>query len=70
MILAGLGLIFFGLGNHGQVIGLSNLWAHGGFKGFFFALSLVVAAYQGVEWYGIMDGEAKSPTSTLRKSDQ
>lgn len=31
MIIAGFGLIFFGLGNGGNPIGLSNLWAHGGF---------------------------------------
>lgn len=73
MIIAGLGLIFFGLGNHGHAIGLSNIWKHGGFftggfKGFFFALSLVVAAYQGVELIGITAGEAKNPTKTLKKA--
>lgn len=73
MILAGLGLIFFGIGNHGYAIGLSNLWVNGGFftggwKGFFFALSLVVAAYQGVELVGITAGEAKNPTQTLTKA--
>ncbi len=31
MIVAGFGLIFFGLGNGGEAIGLSNLWDHGGF---------------------------------------
>lgn len=45
MFVAGFGLIFFGLGNGGAAIGLSNLWEHGGFftlgvKGFFFALAL------------------------------
>ena len=64
MIIAGIGLIFFGFGNDGIAIGLSNLWSHGGFftggwTGFFFALSLVVAAYQGVELIGITAGEAK-----------
>ncbi|TQR18678.1 amino acid permease [Psychrobacillus vulpis] len=73
MIIAGFGLIFFGLGNGGQAIGLSNLWAHGGFftggwKGFFFALSLVIASYQGVELIGITAGEAKDPTKTLTKA--
>ena len=66
MIIAGFGLIFFGFGNGGVAIGLSNLWSHGGFftggfKGFFFALALVVAAYQGVELVGITAGEAKDP---------
>ncbi|MGO4781182.1 amino acid permease, partial [Lysobacter sp. 2RAB21] len=31
MILAGLGMIVFGFGNHGVATGISNLWAHGGF---------------------------------------
>ncbi|CAM4015273.1 amino acid permease [Mesobacillus zeae] len=75
MIFAGLGLIFFGFGNGGSAIGLSNLWEHGGFftggwTGFFFALSLVVAAYQGVELIGITAGEAKDPQKTITKSIQ
>ena len=75
MIVAGFGLIFFGIGNGGEAIGLSNLWANGGFftggwSGFFFALSLVVAAYQGVELIGITAGEAKDPKKTLTKSIQ
>ena len=71
MIVAGFGLIFFGIGNEGVALGLSNLWNHGGFftggwTGFFFALSLVVAAYQGVELIGITAGEAKNPQKRLR----
>ncbi|WP_079514928.1 amino acid permease [Rossellomorea marisflavi] len=75
MIFAGIGLIFFGLGNGGDAIGLSNLWANGGFfaggwSGFFFALSLVVAAYQGVELIGITAGEARDPKNTITKAIQ
>ena len=75
MIVAGFGLIFFGIGNGGVAIGLSNLWENGGFftggwSGFFFALSLVVAAYQGVELIGITAGEAKNPQKTLTKAIQ
>ncbi|MGE7185929.1 amino acid permease [Peribacillus sp. NPDC006672] len=75
MIIAGLGLIFFGIGNGGDAIGLSNLWANGGFftggwTGFFFALSLVVSSYQGVELIGITAGEAKNPTKTVTKAIQ
>ncbi|MBM7646141.1 AAT family amino acid transporter [Scopulibacillus daqui] len=75
MIVAGLGLIFFGFGNGGHAIGLSNLWKNGGFftggwSGFFFALSLVVASYQGVELIGITAGEAKDPQKTLTKAIQ
>jgi AAT family amino acid transporter len=75
MIIAGIGLIFFGLGNGGDAIGISNLWEHGGFfaggwSGFFFALSLVIAAYQGVELIGITAGEAQNPQKTLRSAIQ
>lgn len=73
MIFIGAALIFFGWGNHGQAIGLSNLYSHGGFfpgglKGFLFAIPLVVAAYQGVEMIGITAGEAKDPQKTLTKA--
>lgn len=73
MILIGIGLIFFGLGNQGKPIGFSNLYSHGGFfpgglKGFLFAIPLVVAAYQGVEMIGITAGEAKNPQKTLTKA--
>ncbi|WP_050184236.1 amino acid permease [Domibacillus robiginosus] len=75
MIIAGFGLIFFGLGNGGDGIGISNLWSNGGFfaggwTGFFFALSLVIGAYQGVELIGITAGEAKDPQNTLTKAIQ
>ncbi|RNB57760.1 amino acid permease [Brevibacillus gelatini] len=75
MIVAGIGLIFFGFGNGGNAIGLSNLWEHGGFfaggwTGFFFALSLVIGAYQGVELIGITAGEAKDPKKTLTSAIQ
>lgn len=75
MIIAGIGLILFGFGNGGNALGISNLWEHGGFfaggwSGFFFALSLVVAAYQGVELIGITAGEAKNPQETLPKAIQ
>ncbi|MCS0670728.1 amino acid permease [Cytobacillus firmus] len=75
MIIAGFGLIFFGIGNGGEAIGFSNLWEHGGFftggwTGFFFALSLVIGAYQGVELIGITAGEAKDPRKTLTNAIQ
>ncbi|HHR5901775.1 TPA: bifunctional threonine/serine APC transporter ThrP [Providencia alcalifaciens] len=73
MILIGLGLIFFGIGNNFEPIGLANLTEHGGFfaggwKGFLFALCIVVASYQGVELVGITAGEAKNPQVTLKKA--
>lgn len=73
MIVAGFGLIFFGLGNGGEAIGLSNLWAHGGFMpngwiGFFFALSIVIGSYQGVELIGITAGETKDPQKNIKSA--
>ncbi|MCT3327658.1 amino acid permease [Lactiplantibacillus pentosus] len=73
MIIAGLGLIIFGIGNHGQPIGISNLWTHGGFftggvKGFVFALAIVLASYQGIELIGVTAGEAENPQSTIVKA--
>jgi AAT family amino acid transporter len=73
MLVIGLGVIFFGLGNGGQAIGIGNLFEHGGFfagglQGFLFALCLVTAAYQGVELVGITAGEAQDPQNTLRKA--
>jgi AAT family amino acid transporter len=73
MLIIGTGLIFFGIGNGGQAIGLENLYIHGGFfagglKGFIFALCIVTAAYQGVELVGITAGEAEDPQNTLRKA--
>lgn len=73
MIVAGFGLIFFGLGNGGNAIGLGNLTEHGGFfpkgiVGFFFALSMVVGSYQGVELIGITAGETKNPQKNIKKA--
>ncbi len=73
MLVVGTGMIFFGLGNGGQAISFSNLYAHGGFfagglKGFLFALCIITASYQGVELVGITAGEAKNPKVTLQKA--
>ncbi len=73
MIVVGLAVIFFGFGNHGHAIGFANLTVHGGFfaggwKGFLFALCIVVASYQGVELVGITAGEAKNPQVTLKRA--
>ena len=73
MIIAGLGLIIFGIGNGGHPIGISNLWTHGGFftggvKGFVFALAIVLASYQGIELIGVTAGEAENPQSTIVKA--
>ncbi|MFD6210137.1 amino acid permease [Peribacillus sp. NPDC060253] len=70
MILAGLGIILFGIGNEGQPIGFENLWAHGGFmpngvKGILFSLVMVMFSFGGVELIGITAGEAENPKKSI-----
>lgn len=73
MIVVGMMVIFLGFGNNWHPIGLANLWQHGGFftggfKGFFFALSIVVGSYQGIELLGITAGEAANPRHAIVSS--
>ncbi|GAJ26476.1 amino acid permease [Liquorilactobacillus sucicola DSM 21376 = JCM 15457] len=73
MLILGALVILLGFGNNWHPLGFSNLWSHGGFftggfKGFVFALSIVIASYQGIEVIGITAGEAKNPQVTVVKS--
>ena len=73
MIFLGSAMILFGIGNGGEAIGFSNLWAHGGFmpfglKGVAMALVMVVFAYAGVEMIGITAGEAEDPKHSLKSA--
>ncbi|MGZ2746704.1 amino acid permease [Burkholderia stagnalis] len=73
MIVAGLGMIVFGLGNGGIATGISNLWTNGGFMpnglaGVLKALPMVMFAYQGIEMLGITAGEARNPEKTLARA--
>lgn len=68
MIVMGLLMIIFGIGNAGKPVGISNLWTHGGFfpKGIWgpvVSVTMVMFAYLGTELIGVTAGEAK----TLRK---
>lgn len=70
MIVVGLGMILFGIGNEGQPIGFDNLWAHGGFmpngiEGILMSLVLVMFSFGGVELVGITAGEAKNPRKSI-----
>ncbi|MFJ8235754.1 amino acid permease [Ureibacillus sp. NPDC094379] len=70
MIVLGLAIIFFGVGNHGEAIGFDNLWAHGGFMpngfhGILMSLVLVMFSFGGVELVGISAGEAKNPSKSI-----
>ncbi|WP_396333626.1 amino acid permease [Burkholderia anthina] len=73
MIVAGAGMIVFGIGNGGIATGISNLWSHGGFMpngivGILKALPMVMFAYQGIEMLGITAGEARNPEKTLARA--
>jgi AAT family amino acid transporter len=70
MISIGLGVIFFGFGNDGVAIGISNLWAHGGFfptglDGFLLSLQMAIFAYVGIEMIGLSAGETENPEKTI-----
>lgn len=70
MIVAGFGIIFWGIGNGGQPTGISNLWEHGGFfahgiVGMLLSLQMVMFAYGGIEIIGITAGEAKDPEKSI-----
>jgi amino acid transporter, AAT family len=73
LILGGLFVIFFHVGELGPTAGFSNLWTHGGFLpfgivGVLLTLQMVTFAYQGVELIGMTAGEAENPEVVLPKA--
>ncbi|WP_053365013.1 amino acid permease [Bacillus sp. FJAT-27245] len=73
MLLAGLAIILFGIGNGGQPLGFDNLWAHGGFmpngiNGILLSLVMVMFSFGGVELVGITAGEAENPKKSIPKA--
>jgi proline-specific permease ProY len=73
MIIAGIGIIVWGIGNGGQPTGISNLWTYGGFFsngwiGTVLALHMVMFAYGGIEIIGITAGEAKDPEKSIPRA--
>ncbi|MGO2453423.1 amino acid permease [Pseudomonas taetrolens] len=77
MILAGLGIMLFGIGAAGSTdaaaTGISNLWAHGGFLpngvgGLIASFAVVMFAFGGIEIIGITAGEAKDPQRVIPKA--
>ncbi|MFC0140901.1 proline-specific permease ProY [Erwinia mallotivora] len=73
MIVAGIGIILWGIGNGGQPTGISNLWSHGGFFahgviGMVLSLQIVMFAYGGIEIIGITAGEAKDPEVSIPRA--
>lgn len=74
MLVAGTGLVVFGLGNGGHPVGLANLldWPGGpvgaGVSGFIQALPLAVFAFTGMESIAMTAGEAEDPSRTLPRA--
>ena len=77
MIVAGVSILLFGFGHHGEGSGyaptLTNLWKEGGFfpngvTGFLMALSVVVFAFGGIEVIGLTIIEAKDSHESIPKA--
>jgi histidine transporter len=75
MILAGFGIMLFGLGSvsDGGVSSVSNLWAYGGFMpngigGLVASLAVVMFAFGGIEIIGITAGEARNPERVIPRA--
>lgn len=73
MIISGIGMIVFGIGNGGIATGIANLWQNGGFfpngfSGTLMALVMVMYSYLGIEIIGVTAGEAHDPKSTIKKA--
>jgi amino acid transporter, AAT family len=73
LILGGLFVIFFHVGDLGPTASFSNLWSHGGFLpfgilGVLLTLQMVTFAYQGVELIGVTAGEAENPEVVLPRA--
>lgn len=70
MIALGLGIIIFGVGNHGVPLGIGNLWKHNGFlangfTGVIISLQMVMYGYLGIEMIGITAGETARPEKII-----
>lgn len=73
LIVVGLVIIFVGAGQFSEPVGISNLWANGGFfpkgaGGFLLALPFCIYAYGGSEMIGNTAGEVQNPERTLAKA--
>ena len=69
VIVVGIIILFLGLKSGDHVPGICNLFKYGffanGFKGVFFALTMVTFAFIGVEFIGITAGETNNPEKTI-----
>ncbi|HYG88537.1 MAG TPA: amino acid permease [Azospirillum sp.] len=73
LILFGLAILVFGIGDFGSTASVSNLWSNGGFlphgvAGVVLTLPIATFAFGGVELIGITAGEAENPGRTLPRA--
>jgi amino acid transporter, AAT family len=73
LIVAGVGVIVFRVGDFGAQASFANLWSHGGFLpfgmlGVLLTLQMVMFAYSGVELIGVTAGEAENPAVVLPRA--
>lgn len=73
LIVTGLAVIAFDIGELGATAGFANLWSHGGFlpfgiMGVLQTLQIVMFAYSGVELVGVTAGEAENPSEVLPRA--
>ena len=73
MIAGGFAMIWLGWGNGGKPVGLSNLWAHGGWfphgiTGTVLALPVLVFSFGGIETIGMAAAEAAQPERTIPRA--
>jgi len=73
LIVAGLVVILFHVGDLGASASFANLWSHGGFLpfgilGVLLTMQIVMFAYEGVELIGVTAGEAQNPSVVLPKA--
>jgi AAT family amino acid transporter/D-serine/D-alanine/glycine transporter len=73
LIVGGLVVIVFHVGELGSTASFDNLWSHGGFMpmgilGVLLTLQMVMFAYSGVELIGVTAGEAENPQVVLPKA--
>jgi amino acid transporter, AAT family len=73
LIVGGLAVILFHVGDLGATVGFSNLWSHGGFLpfgvlGVLLTFQMVMYGFQGVELIGVTAGEAEKPEVVLPRA--
>jgi len=73
LIVSGLAVILFHVGDLGASASFANLWSHGGFLpfgilGVLLTMQIVMFAYEGVELIGVTAGEAENPSVVLPRA--